>query len=256
MDWKTLVANPAADLFPRMLGSEVESLAQNIKKSGQLFPIILWKPDQSILDGRNRLAAFKLPILDDVKPRIETYNGELKPLDYVRAVNLERMHLNLSERTRLAVLLLADAKREAKERQLSGKPVAAGEVKGPSADIVAEKMGVSGTQVERAERIRREDPEAFERLGRGLTVRAAYAKLPRKSKTEIRHENEARLVEALDKTNTALKDCESAIKKLQLDLIDIPPISDERRRVYLDAAMELQSRLQTDLNKLILKLQG
>ena len=142
MDWKTLVANPAADLFPRMLGSEVESLAQNIEKSGQLFPIILWKPDQSILDGRNRLAAFKLPILDDVKPRIETYNGELKPLDYVRAVNLERMHLNLSERTRLAVLLLADAKREAKERQLSGKPVAAGEVKGPSADIVAEKMGV------------------------------------------------------------------------------------------------------------------
>jgi ParB-like chromosome segregation protein Spo0J len=255
MEWKTLEAHPAADMFPLMVGSDLQSLASSIKKSKQLFPVIVGK-DGKVWDGRNRLAAHRLSTLEGWEPWIETYNGDLNAIDYVRAVNWERMHLNQSERARLAVLLSADAKREAKERQLSGKTVAAGEVKGPSADIVAKKMGVSRTQVERAERIRREAPEAFELLGKGTTVRAEYAKLPKKSRTEVRHGSEAKLAEAMSRTFAAGSAFESVLTVLRLDQMDIPPMNAEQRSRYLDGALQLQKRLQSRLNDVIRKLQG
>jgi hypothetical protein len=183
IEWQNLKAHPAADLFPRMVGSDLESLANSIKRNGQLFPIMRYK-DGSVLDGRNRLAAFGLKVLSKVEPRIETYNGELSAVDYVRSVNWERMHLSQSQRTALAVLLLPEARRKAAEREKAGTLASADATVGKAAEEVAAQMGVSSRQVERAVQIQKEAPEAFEKLHTSeTTVRAEHAKLPKKKKT-------------------------------------------------------------------------
>lgn len=200
MGWKTLEAHPAADQFPLMCGIDLKNLAGNIRAKGQVFPIILTNEEMPrILDGRNRLAAYRLLEAQGVikAPWIETYRGELSPEDYVQSVNWERMHLNGTQRAALAVLMKegpfvgAQLKEEAKKRQgkrndlTSASAEAKVKPNGRVSDLVAEKMNVSGAEVERADRIRKENPEGFQKLKDGAsTVRAEYSKLPKKQRTQ------------------------------------------------------------------------
>src|ERR1700733_8896470 len=183
MEWKELKAHPAAEMFPLMTGSDLESIAISIKQNGQLFPVVLTKEGDAILDGRNRIAAHKLDTLKGKEPWIEIYRGTLKPVDYVRSVNWERMHLSQSQRAALAVLLLPDAIREAEKRQKAGKTLASTEAEvGNAADVVAKRMNVSGAQVERAAAIKDANPAAFEKIKEGKsTVRAEHSKLPKRA---------------------------------------------------------------------------
>jgi len=208
IEWQSLKAHPAADLFPRMVRSDLESLANSIKRNRQLFPIMLYK-DGSVLDGRNRLAAFGLKELSKVEPWIETYNGELSAVDYVRSVNWERMHLSQSQRTALAVLLLPEARRKAAEREKAGTLASADATVGKAAEEVAAQMGVSPRQVERAVQIKKEAPEAFEKLHTGeTTVRAEHAKLPRRKTT-------AATPRPIQKSRTDSEDGELTLKQAE-----------------------------------------
>ncbi|MGB8014160.1 MAG: hypothetical protein WCF68_21290 [Terriglobales bacterium] len=186
MEWSKLKAHPAADMFPLMGSGDLESLANNIRLSGQLFPITLTK-DGLILDGRNRLAAYKRPALKGLEPWILTYEGSLTPMDYVRSVNWERMHLNPSQRAQLAVLLLPEAQRKAAERQGKRNDLTSGSgdpnvENGRAVEVVAKQMGVSPAQVKRAARIQKENPAAAERIKEGKsTVRTEHSKLPKKT---------------------------------------------------------------------------
>jgi hypothetical protein len=211
MDWKTLLAHPAADQFPLMCGMDLENLAGNILAKGQVFPIILTNEETPrILDGRNRLAAYRLLEAQGVvrTPWIETYRGELSPEDYVQSVNWERMHLNPAQKAALGALMIEDQiiggqlKEEAKANQQAAlkkgdSPSAAISANGKVADIVAKKLNISGDQVERAVRLKHENPEGFQKLKEGTsTVNAEYTKLPKKGKkAEVKQEGDAKLLD-------------------------------------------------------------
>lgn len=257
MEWTKLQPHPAADKFPRMVASELESLANSIRLNGQLFPVML-TADGLILDGRNRLAAYSLAMMEGLEPWIETYSGSLTPNDYVRSVNWERMHLNPSQRASLAVLMLPKAKEEAKQRQgkrtdLTSASVDAEVKNGKATAIVSDLMKVSPAQVERAAAIQKKNPEAFERIKEGKsTVRAEHAKLPPTDKKAAKKAADDTFTAALDKVFTALNSFNSGLQQLNLDLHDIPKLEEAERSKYLESAL----RLQKQLNTLIRKLQG
>jgi len=248
MNWKTLTAHPAADMFPLMTASDVESLANNIRLNGQLFPITLTKDGKQILDGRNRLRAYQQPQLAGAEPWIETYKGSLTPVDYVRSVNWERMHLSQSQRTALAVLLLPDEKRKAAERQLAGKTLESTDAKvetGRAAEVAAKKMNVSKRQVERLAAVQKEAPEAFEKVKEGKsTVRAEHAKLPKKAKAAPKKIAEA------DQEALGTKDAIKRLEKVQqssLSLLDVAAsvyaATDTDAEYFIDAFTSVQNTL-------------
>jgi ParB-like chromosome segregation protein Spo0J len=253
IDWQNLKANPAADLFPRMVASDLESLANSIKRDGQKFPIILYK-DGSVLDGRNRLAAFGLEVLSKVEPQIETYNGELSPVDYVRVVNWERMHLSPAQRTHLAVLLLPEAKRKAATREKAGTLASSDATVGKAAEEVAEVVKVSSAQVERGARIQREAPEGFDKLGTNeTTVHAEYAKLPKKKRKTPRPMVEMSKPKSEDGQLT-IKQANNQLEKLQeasTSLIGVEFVlraaDDFERDLFVDAFKEVIETLTREV---------
>jgi len=64
--------HPVADLFPMLADDELADLAADIKRRGQLHPIVL-DADGRVLDGRNRLAACRLA---GVEPAFSQYDGD------------------------------------------------------------------------------------------------------------------------------------------------------------------------------------
>jgi ParB-like chromosome segregation protein Spo0J len=88
--------HPAAELFPLMTGREQIDLACDIGEHGLREPIVLL--DGKILDGRNRLKACKLAL---VEPRfVEVTSADLggSASDYVVSKNLHRRHLNAKQK--------------------------------------------------------------------------------------------------------------------------------------------------------------
>ena len=259
IDWQNLKAHPAADLFPRMVGSDLESLAISLKQDGQLFPVILTKDGDAILDGRNRIAAHKLDTLKGKEPWIEVYRGTLKPTDYVRCVNWERMHLSQSQRAALAVLLIPDETRAANERKLSalknGKSSSASpDANGKAAEVVAKKMNVSPAQVERAARLQKENPEAFEKVKEGkASVKTEHSKLqPKRPSPVTKSEAEQAFSNNLAEFFTALSALDRGFEKLNLGIRELPKLESDTRGRYLSAAIQHNR----NANLLILKLQG
>jgi hypothetical protein len=125
-DWRAhLKVHPAADPFPLLPPDELQALADDIKKNGLRYPIILWKGAEGtfLLDGRNRLDAMALagvPILDD--------NGALKhwslregdPYELVVSLNVHRRHMNTEQRQELLITLIVQQP-EQSNRQIAKK---------------------------------------------------------------------------------------------------------------------------------------
>lgn len=164
-------AHPIAATWPMMTDAEIESLAKDIEKHGQLEPI--WLFENKILDGRNRYAACeKLGIM----PKLQTYSGD-DPAGFAFAKNEERRHLNKAQRACLAAELKPFFEKQAKERQReSGGDVRRKTVpqkmeepkKAREANSMAgKKTGTNGTYVNHAEKIKKEAPEVFESMKAG-----------------------------------------------------------------------------------------
>jgi hypothetical protein len=105
--------HPAAALFPMMCEAELRELAEDIKKNGQMEPIILCHG--KVIDGRNRLAACKLAGLEpyigekgvDGSRKVAAYSGEqLDPTDYVLSLNLHRRHLTAQQKRDVIAAIL------------------------------------------------------------------------------------------------------------------------------------------------------
>src|SRR5690606_35363074 len=88
-----------ASIFPMMSEEEIESLAKDIEANGQRQPIVLHPEDGSIIDGRNRfMACRKL----GREPIAETWDGKGSLVAYVLSLNLERRHLDESQRSMIS----------------------------------------------------------------------------------------------------------------------------------------------------------
>jgi len=88
-----------ANIFPLIAGDRFDSLVESIKANGLREDI--WLYEGKILDGRNRYLACQVA---DVEPRFQKYDGK-NPVAFVIDYNLERRHLNESQRSIAAARL-------------------------------------------------------------------------------------------------------------------------------------------------------
>lgn len=265
VDTADLIAHPAAELFPMMSADELGSLADDIAANGLLEPIIIFHGQ--ILDGRNRFAACKLA---DVEPQfIEMADTAVfSPTLYVLSRNLHRRHLTVSQRAAIAAETVPLLQEEAKKRQgrrtdletltPSGVEVYGGR----SNQIAAEALNVGERSVCRAVKVRRENPEEFERVKRGeISVHEAcreeQQRGPRKPVARPREDSAAPFEANTEKkTQKAESQKQKLITGLStitgicrgLQELDIPMAfavcDDEERKTWIDRAKKLTRQLR------------
>ncbi|MGH2351268.1 MAG: ParB/RepB/Spo0J family partition protein, partial [Chloroflexota bacterium] len=94
--------HPVAALFPMMSDEELDDLAEDIKTSGLVHPIVL-SDDGVLIDGRHRLEACRRA---GVEPRFERLNGH-EPVAFILSNNIARRHLSKGQ----AAMAVAQARR-------------------------------------------------------------------------------------------------------------------------------------------------
>jgi hypothetical protein len=151
IETETYTFHEAANLFPMLAAHELEALANDIKQTGLLNPIVLYQGQ--IIDGRNRYLACQRA---GVEPHfIQWEPNGISPLDWVISQNIHRRHLNASQRACLG--------RELKCKiALEAKP-------GTDAAEEAAKLvgGVSRRYIFDAQKIHDTDPAMYDRVRRG-----------------------------------------------------------------------------------------
>ncbi|WP_296203179.1 ParB N-terminal domain-containing protein [uncultured Hyphomicrobium sp.] len=98
-----LEAHPLADMFPMIEGEAFDDLVSSIKQHGLINPIIML--DGKILDGRNR---YRACLAAGVEPDFADFDDEKDPQKWaslVDALNIQRRHLNDSQRAIIAAQL-------------------------------------------------------------------------------------------------------------------------------------------------------
>ena len=183
--------HPVADLFPMMSTSELNELAESIRKEGLLQPCV--RQGDVLIDGRNRLAACKLA---GKEPRFVEYEGD-SPVAFILGINLARRHLDKGQKIALALEIephFAEEAEQIRRKKISesrrNEMVENVPPSQKSRDQAAAAVGVSGKLVSAAKAIREADPERFEKVKQG-TLSVA------KAKKEIKAEQDKRdLVEA------------------------------------------------------------
>ncbi len=158
-------AHWAASLFPRLSAEELEELADDIEKNGQLDPIVLL--DGEILDGRNRFAACQAFGID---PRFVDADESARrdPVAWVISKNLRRRHLDESQRAMVAARL----------REEMGKRDAGPSANLRTADAAAASLNVSTRSVESASVVlRTAEPELVEAVDAGKVAVSAAAEI-------------------------------------------------------------------------------
>jgi RNA polymerase sigma factor (sigma-70 family) len=188
-DGPEVKAHPAAAIFPMLPLPDLESLANDIRQHGLLQPIVLH--EGMILDGRNRLRACALA---GVQPTFAEWSGRGdSPTAWVLAVNLQRRHLN--ETQRAVVAAKASKLMEAEGRELLARargPVAMlpKSVKRRSRDRAAATANVGSRLVGMARRVLRHGaPELVAALEAGRVRASTAARL-----TVLDHARQAELV--------------------------------------------------------------
>ena len=109
--------HPAADLFPMMTRDELAEFAADIRKRGQLSPIVIWKGQ--IVDGRNR---FQACALANVTPETieHEFADDADAAQFVMSRNIHRRHLKPGQRAALIGKLREMFIEAAKGRQREG----------------------------------------------------------------------------------------------------------------------------------------
>jgi ParB-like chromosome segregation protein Spo0J len=193
--------HPAAAFFPQIEGDEFEKLVTSIHECGLDHEIVVDREGR-VLDGRNRLRACEMA---GVEPRFTRYEGD-DPIDFVRRQNLRRRDLTPGQKAAIeASLSEMDAKARAKDRQRAsggGSGRGGGDIRtvSPRGDEplepaasrsrrasaeMADRAGVGRNTMERTLRVKREDPELFDKIRGGeVTPRAAEHELLKRQTTE------------------------------------------------------------------------
>jgi ParB-like chromosome segregation protein Spo0J len=162
--------HPAASLFPEMTDEEFAALRESIREYGQQEPCVLL--DGAILDGRHRWRAC---VSEGVEPLTQSYRGECgSPTAFVIAKNLNRRHLNASQRAAVATEALplfeeeAAKRRRATLKQGEQQPVSQiVDERGRAAEQAAKAAGTNRQYVSDAKKLKEEAPDLFVQVREG-----------------------------------------------------------------------------------------
>ena len=111
-----LLVHEAAKLFPMLDNAELDELAADIAKNGQIEPIVVF--EGKILDGRNRVEACRRL---QVEPRVRELEACDSPTEFVISANFHRRHLAPIHRATCAARAKPFFASEAEARQRTGK---------------------------------------------------------------------------------------------------------------------------------------
>lgn len=137
-------------LLPEMDPAEIDELAEDMRKHGQLEAIDTFQG--IILDGRSRLAACKKA---ELEPVFREWDGRdangapCSPYEYVASKNLRRRNIPRDKRIALGLKLLEGYEREARERSLANLKQGNASPNVPTGAI-GKSSGNNGSSVERA----------------------------------------------------------------------------------------------------------
>jgi hypothetical protein len=202
----TYPVHPLAELFPLIEGENYDGLLCDIKKNGQLVPIVLH--NGTLLDGRNRLR-----VCEELgrNPKTIEWNGECgTPSEFILSLNMSRRQMTDEQQTMVAVRAdryIAEDKaaqnQKASQFKAGNKANAEGENQhtrtvdlkaGPpskpkrnikekhansTAGKIAAKVGVSRHKVEQALKVEKESPELANKVISGeVDLNEAVKSLP------------------------------------------------------------------------------
>lgn len=235
-----LVINPDyANLVPKISQSEYNSLKESIKSNGLWLPIIT-NNEGVILDGHNRYQICQ-ELQIQARYAVREFENDLVEKKFVIECNLKRRQLNDFQKAELGIPLLSIEQELAKLRQESGQPISSDELKGESRDIVAKKIGMSGTTFERSRKIIEDAPEEIKQKLRdgnsNTSINKEYQKLRKYEKKKIRQDEikniQVHLPEKVTLHNAPFQDADIAPDTVSLILTD-PPYHEKYLHLYDD----------------------
>ena len=185
-------------LIPEMTEKEYLDLKTNIEHEGIRHAIDI-NADNTILDGRHRVRACKSLDIKSIKFNRHDLS-ESEAIKFVRDTAIERRHLTKEQRLNIVLNsedVIAEISERAKERQRESARLTTNERLGSSGpnrekaptkrvnQEIAELAGVGRSTVVRAKKVKRENPEAYEKVIKGeSTFNAEYEKLPTVKKSK------------------------------------------------------------------------
>ena len=204
--------HPAAKAIPEMSGEDFAALRDDIERNGLLAPIETL--NGSILDGRHRHRA--CVDLQIAPKTIEVDLDGMSPAEYVWSLNGARRHLTASQKAAVALELLPEFEKEAKQRQGSREDIVqkiAPSEKGKARDKAAAVVGVNRQYVSDAKSIREKSPDAFERVKSGeLSLTQAKRAIKDEAVSQRRQSNRRKVEKA-----TSLDDLQQTFSTILID---------------------------------------
>lgn len=239
MNQATFENHPAADLFPMMTKSELESLSDDIKRNGLLIPIVLH--EKLILDGRNRLQAC---IHSNVKPRYSNWSGIGSPTSWVISMNAKRRHLTPSQIACLAVEALPLLEAEAKKRLREKIP---GSSKSRPRETLSKELKVNDRYIQDAKKLKSKNPDLFKKVASGKTnLHQAMRHVKKEEYRQKRHVPDDLIDLNLKNVQLIHGDLKKAGKEIKDSSVDAiitdPPYPKEFLHVFKDLS-ELAERV-------------
>lgn len=153
---RKLKAHKFSNIFPLMEKKDYENLKKDIQENGydKKRPIILY--EEEILDGRNR---YNVCEELNIEPSFDEYKGD-NPLYYVVSNNLNRRHLNESQRAMVGVQYKKYYTEINKQTQGYRSDIKEPIPKSEEArDRAGKVVGVSGKMIDMAEAVEKEATE-------------------------------------------------------------------------------------------------
>lgn len=227
-----------ANLFPLMDESQYSDLVADIKENGLIESIILY--EGKILDGRNRYNACNDA---GVEPSFVEYEGE-DALSYVISLNLNRRHLNESQRAMIGAKL-ANMKSGTRTDLTSDQLVL-----GLSNKDASEKLNVGLGSIKRAKQVQKEGIEDLQKsveAGR-VSVSAAsdIATLDKAEQEVVVAKGEDEILKMATKIRKE-RSAESREQKtkMRMEALAIKPPEGKYRTIVIDPPWDME-RIQME----------
>jgi hypothetical protein len=246
--------HPLADLFPMMSPEEFKKLKDDMRRNGQLQPIVLDRTGEILLDGRNRLKVCRElgidPLIEKRGDRPGTALGFIhcSDGDFIWSQNILRRHLDEDQRAAIAQKWSDTEKEAAKERQRQNlkrgdvKPeVLDSSPRGKTRELLAKKADVSTHKIQQVEMVAKHKPELLPKIESGEVKLKDAVK-------EIKTKPEPRIFDEQFVLSCLLKEWEVSVEKHWPKNRELTPVI---RKVYALATYfeKLQKVRSAELQK-------